>query len=42
MFEKGILKVYSIIIGVLFIISGLGKVIDTSGFSNIEALRDDH
>jgi uncharacterized membrane protein YphA (DoxX/SURF4 family) len=35
MFEKGILKVYSIIIGVLFIISGLGKVIDTSGFSNL-------
>jgi uncharacterized membrane protein YphA (DoxX/SURF4 family) len=35
MFEKGILKIYSIIIGVLFIISGLGKVIDTSGFSNL-------
>jgi uncharacterized membrane protein YphA (DoxX/SURF4 family) len=35
MFEKGILKVYSIIIGVLFIISGFGKVIDTSGFSNL-------
>jgi uncharacterized membrane protein YphA (DoxX/SURF4 family) len=35
MFEKGILKVYSIIIGMLFIISGLGKVIDTSGFSNL-------
>jgi uncharacterized membrane protein YphA (DoxX/SURF4 family) len=35
MFEKGILKVYSIIIGVLFIISGLGKVIDTSGFGNL-------
>ena len=35
MFEKGILKVYSIIIGVLFIVSGLGKVIDTSGFSNL-------
>jgi uncharacterized membrane protein YphA (DoxX/SURF4 family) len=35
MFEKGILKVYSVIIGVLFILSGLGKVIDTSGFSNL-------
>ena len=35
MFEKGILKVYSIIIGLLFIISGLGKVIDTTGFSNL-------
>ena len=35
MFEKGILKVYSIIIGVLFIVSGLGKAIDTAGFSNL-------
>jgi uncharacterized membrane protein YphA (DoxX/SURF4 family) len=35
MFEKRILNVYSIIIGVLFIVSGLGKVIDTSGFSDL-------
>lgn len=35
MFEKRILNIYSIILGVLFIISGLGKVIDTSGFSNL-------
>jgi uncharacterized membrane protein YphA (DoxX/SURF4 family) len=35
MFEKRILNFYSIIIGVLFIVSGLGKVINTSGFSNL-------
>jgi uncharacterized membrane protein YphA (DoxX/SURF4 family) len=35
MFEKRILNIYSIIIGALFIISGIGKVIDTGGFSNL-------
>jgi hypothetical protein len=35
MFEKRILNYYSIIIGALFLISGLGKVINTSGFSNL-------
>jgi uncharacterized membrane protein YphA (DoxX/SURF4 family) len=35
MFEKRILNLYSIIIGALFIISGIGKVIDTEGFSNL-------
>lgn len=35
MFEKRILNIYSIIIGVLFIISGIGKVIDTAGFSTL-------
>ena len=35
MHEKRILNFYSIIIGVLFIISGIGKVIDTWGFSNL-------
>ncbi len=35
MFEKRTLNIYSITIGILFIISGLGKVIDTSGFSDL-------
>ena len=35
MFDKRSLNVYSIIIGVLFIVSGFGKVIDTAGFSNL-------
>lgn len=33
MFEKRILNIFSVIIGALFIISGIGKVIDTAGFS---------
>jgi uncharacterized membrane protein YphA (DoxX/SURF4 family) len=35
MFEKRILNIYSVIIGALFIISGIGKVIDTTAFSNL-------
>ncbi len=35
MFEKRILNIYSVIIGIFFIISGIGKVIDTAGFSNL-------
>jgi uncharacterized membrane protein YphA (DoxX/SURF4 family) len=35
MFEKRVLNFYSVIIGALFIISGIGKVIDTAGFSNL-------
>lgn len=33
MFEKPVLNIFSVIIGALFIISGIGKVIDTEGFS---------
>jgi len=33
MFEKKVLNIYSIIIGIFFLISGIGKVIDTTGFS---------
>lgn len=33
MFERRILNIYSVIIGALFIISGIGKLIDTGGFS---------
>lgn len=35
MFNKRILNAYSIIIGMIFIISGAGKVINTAGFSNL-------
>jgi len=35
MFEKKILNVYAVITGLLFIISGAGKVIDTAAFSNL-------
>ena len=35
MFEKRILNIYVVLTGVLFIISGVGKVIDTYGFSNL-------
>ena len=35
MFDKKILKIYSFIIGIFFIISGVGKVIDTSAFSEL-------
>lgn len=35
MFDKRGLNIYSIIIGILFIISGFGKVIDTAGFSDL-------
>lgn len=35
MFEKRVLNFYSVIIGALFIISGIGKAIDTAGFSNL-------
>lgn len=35
MFNKKTLSVYAVIIGVVFIISGVGKVIDTTGFSNL-------
>jgi uncharacterized membrane protein YphA (DoxX/SURF4 family) len=35
MFEKKVLNVYSVIIGIFFLISGFGKVIDTNGFSNL-------
>lgn len=33
--EKKILNVYSIIVGVFFLLSGAGKVIDTKGFSQL-------
>jgi len=33
MFEKRVLNIYSIIIGVFFVISGIGKAIDTTAFS---------
>lgn len=35
MFEKRILNIYSVIVGVFFLISGIGKVINTTGFSNL-------
>ncbi|MFA4852520.1 MAG: MauE/DoxX family redox-associated membrane protein [Bacteroidales bacterium] len=35
MFEKRILNIYSVIIGIFFIISGIGKVINTAAFSNL-------
>jgi hypothetical protein len=35
MFEKRNLNIYSVLIGALFLISGIGKVIDTGGFSNL-------
>lgn len=35
MFEKKILHIYAIITGLLFIISGAGKVADTTAFSNL-------
>ena len=35
MFEKKSLNIYSVIVGMLFIISGFGKAIDTAGFSNL-------
>ncbi|HAN18380.1 MAG: hypothetical protein A2X13_06810 [Bacteroidetes bacterium GWC2_33_15] len=35
MFDKKILNIYSVIIGVLFIVSGLGKVVNTAGFSEL-------
>ncbi|MDD5571462.1 MAG: hypothetical protein PHD97_09965 [Bacteroidales bacterium] len=35
MFEKRILNIYSVIIGIFFIISGIGKVIDTAAFSTL-------
>ncbi len=35
MFNQRILNVYSIIVGIIFIISGAGKVINTAGFSDL-------
>jgi len=35
MFDKKILNIYSIIIGVLFVVSGLGKIANTAGFSEL-------
>ncbi len=35
MFEKKILHIYAVITGLLFIISGAGKVADTAAFSNL-------
>jgi len=35
MFDKRILNFFSVTIGALFIISGIGKAIDTAGFSNL-------
>jgi uncharacterized membrane protein YphA (DoxX/SURF4 family) len=35
MFDKKILNVYSVITGIFLIVSGLGKVVDTAGFSNL-------
>lgn len=35
MFEKKILNIYAVIVGIFFLISGIGKVIDTAGFSNL-------
>ena len=33
MFEKRILNIYSVIVGIFFIVSGIGKVLDTAAFS---------
>ena len=35
MFDKKTLNLYSIIVGILFIISGVGKLMDTEGFGNL-------
>ena len=35
MFEKRILTIYSIIVGILFLISGIGKSLDTAAFSEL-------
>jgi len=35
MFDKRILNVYSLVIGIFFFISGIGKAIDTAAFSNL-------
>ena len=35
MFDKKTLTIYAFIIGAFFIVSGVGKVIDTAGFSNL-------
>ena len=35
MFEKKILNIYAIITGLFFLISGVGKVIDTAAFSDL-------
>ncbi len=35
MFDKRTLSIYSIILGTFFLISGIGKVIDTAGFSTL-------
>lgn len=37
MFDKKILNIYTIIIGIFFLISGAGKVINTAAFSNLIA-----
>ena len=35
MFEKKILNIYAIVVGVFFIISGIGKVFNTAAFSGL-------
>jgi uncharacterized membrane protein YphA (DoxX/SURF4 family) len=35
MFERKILNIYSVVIGTFFLVSGLGKVIDTTGFAEL-------
>ncbi|MCK9639999.1 MAG: hypothetical protein M0R39_08830 [Prolixibacteraceae bacterium] len=35
MFDKRTLSIYSIILGTFFVISGIGKVVDTAGFSTL-------
>jgi uncharacterized membrane protein YphA (DoxX/SURF4 family) len=35
MFEKKILNVYTVIIGIFFLVSGVGKLADTAGFSKL-------
>jgi uncharacterized membrane protein YphA (DoxX/SURF4 family) len=37
MFEKKVLNVYSIILGIFFLVSGFGKVIDTTAFGSLIA-----
>jgi uncharacterized membrane protein YphA (DoxX/SURF4 family) len=35
MFDKKVLNIYSIIVGLFFLVSGIGKMVDTAGFSNL-------
>ncbi|MCK7536343.1 MAG: hypothetical protein MZV63_37860 [Marinilabiliales bacterium] len=37
MFDKKTLSIYAFIVGAFFVVSGVGKVIDTAAFSNLIA-----